>query len=198
MFLTGQTMITGKGLATFENSAKTNNGKIDAKDGSAVKDSIKVDYIVLPVPSFLGQPAVSSTVVYGYVTFRGKKEPTAEHKANVVKAAYFLASGKVAAETNSELFVAHISKTGAEAAKSITVSRSPENEAAVKVLLSHAAPARPDIPVELGAKATKLENEVIIPKMQALLAGEITPEDMHKAIVEAAVKAFGDTGVVKD
>lgn len=198
MFLTGQTMITGKGLATFENSAKTNNAKIDAKDGSAVKDSIKTDYIVLPVPSFLGQPAVSSTVVDGYVTFRGKKEPTAEHKANVVKAAYFLASGKVAAETNSELFVAHISKTGAEAAKSITVNRSPENEAAVKVLLSHAAPARPDIPVELGAKATKLENEVIIPKMQALLAGEIKPEDMHKAIIEAAVKAFGDDGVVKD
>jgi len=198
MFLTGQTMITGKGLAAFENSAKKNNAKIDAKDGSAVKDSIKVDYVVLPVPSFLGQPAVSSTVVDGYVTFRGKKEPTAEHKANVVKAAYFLASGKVAAQTNSELFVANITKTGAEAAKSITVNRDPDNEAAVKVLLSHAAPARPDIPVDLGAKAIKLENEVIIPKLQALLAGETTPEDMFKAISDAAVEAFGADGVVKD
>lgn len=197
MFLTGQTMITGKGLATFENSAKKNNAKIDAKDGSAVKDSIKVDYVVLPVPSFLGQPAVSSTVVDGYVTFRGKKEPTAEHKANVVKAAYFLASGKVAAETSSELFVANITKTGTEAAKSITINRDPDNEAAVKVLLSHAAPARPDIPVELGAKAIKLENEVIIPKLQALLAGEIKPEDMFEAVKSAAVETFGEDGVVK-
>ncbi|WP_058302060.1 ABC transporter substrate-binding protein [Gorillibacterium timonense] len=198
MFLTGQTMITGKGLATFENSAKKNNAKIDANDGSAVKDSIKVDYVVLPVPSFLGKPAVASTVVDGYVTFRGKKEPTAEHKANVVKAAYFLASGKVAAETNSELFVANITKTGTEAAKSITIDRDPDNEAAVKVLLSHAAPARPDIPVELGAKAIKLENEVIIPKLQALLAGEIKPEDMFAEVKSAAIEAFGEDGVVKE
>jgi multiple sugar transport system substrate-binding protein len=198
MFLTGQTMITGKGLATFENSANKNNEKIDANDGSAVKDSIKVDYIVLPVPSFAGQPAVSSTVVDGYVTFRGKKEPTAEHKANVVKAAYFLASGKVAAMTNNDLFAAHITKTGREAAKSMTVNRNPDNVAAVETMLSHAAPARPDIPVELGAKAIKIENEVIVPKMQALLANEITPEQMYDAVKKAAIEAFGADGVVQD
>jgi multiple sugar transport system substrate-binding protein len=198
MFLTGQTMITGKGLAVFENSADQNNKKIDANDGSAVKDSIKVDYIVLPVPTFAGQPMVSSTVVDGYVTFRGKKEPTAEHKANVVKAAYFLASGKVAAETNNDLFVAHITKSAREAAAGMTVDRNPDNVAAVEMLLKHAAPARPDIPVELGAKAIQIENEVIIPKMQALLAGEITPEQMYDAVKQAAVDAFGEDGVVQD
>nr|WP_274365725.1 MULTISPECIES: extracellular solute-binding protein [unclassified Paenibacillus] len=198
MFLTGQTMITGKGLAVFENSAKKNNAKIDANDGSAVADSIKVDYIVLPVPTFAGQPPVSSTVVDGYVTFRGKKEPTAEHKANVVKAAYFLASGKVAATTNNDLFAAHITNSGREAAKSMTIDRMPENIAAVDVMLSHAAPPRPDIPADLGAKAIKLEDEVIIPKMQALLAGEITPEQMYDAVKTAAIKEFGEDGVVKD
>ncbi|WP_019003850.1 ABC transporter substrate-binding protein [Cohnella laeviribosi] len=198
MFLTGQTMITGKGLATFENSANKNNEKLKANDGSAVEGSIPVEYIVLPVPSFLGQPPVSSPAVDGYVTFRGKKEPTPEHKANVVKAAYFLASGKVAATTNNELFVAHITKSGREAAKSMTVNRNPDNVAAVEVLLSHAAPARPDIPVELGAKAIKLEDEVIIPKFQALLANEITPEDMYEAVKNAAIKEFGQDGVVQD
>ncbi|MGG1311102.1 ABC transporter substrate-binding protein [Cohnella laeviribosi] len=198
MFLTGQTMITGKGLATFENSANKNNEKLKANDGSAVEGSIPVEYIVLPVPSFLGQPPVSSPAVDGYVTFRGKKEPTPEHKANVVKAAYFLASGKVAATTNNELFVAHITKSGREAAKSMTVNRNPDNVAAVEVLLSHAAPARPDIPVELGAKAIKLEDEVIIPKFQALLANEITPEDMYAAVKNAAIKEFGQDGVVQD
>ncbi|MFC5401288.1 ABC transporter substrate-binding protein [Cohnella soli] len=198
MFLTGQTMITGKGLATFENSANKNNAKIDANDGSAVKGSIKADYIVLPVPSFLGQQPVTSVAVDGYVTFRGKKEPTAEHKANVVKAAYFLASGKVAATTNNDLFVAHITKSGKEAAASMTVNRNPDNVAAVEVLLSHAAEARPDIPVELGAKAIKLEDEVIIPKLQALLAGEIKPEAMYEAVKKAAIDAFGAEGVVQD
>jgi len=198
MFLTGQTMITGKGLAVFENSAKTNNKKIDANDGSAVKDSIKVDYIVLPVPSFLGQPAVSHAVVDGYVTFRGKKEPTAEHKANVVKAAYFLASGNVAATTNNDLFAAHITDSGRKAAESMTIDRNPDNIAAVEKMLSHAAPARPDIPVELGAKAIKLENEVIIPKLQALLADEISPEEMYEAVKKAAVETFGQDGVVAE
>ncbi|MCC3373282.1 ABC transporter substrate-binding protein [Cohnella sp. REN36] len=198
MFLTGQTMITGKGLATFENSANKNNEKIDANDGSAVKGSIKVDYIVLPVPTFLGQPPMSSTVVDGYVTFRGKKEPTPEHKANIVKAAYFLASGQVAATTNNELFAAHITQSGRKAAESMTVNRNPDNVAAVETLLSHASPARPDIPVELGAKSIKLEDEVIIPKMQALLANEIKPEDMYEAVKAAAIKTFGEDGVVKD
>ncbi|MDU5950810.1 MAG: ABC transporter substrate-binding protein, partial [Paenibacillus macerans] len=197
-FLTGQTMITGKGLATFENSAKQNNEKLKANDGSAVAGSIPVDYIVLPVPSFLGEEAVSSTVVDGYVTFRGKKEPTPEHKANVVKAAYFLASGKVAATTNNDLFAAHITKSAREAAKSMTIDRNPDNEAAVQTLLLHAAPARPDIPVELGAGAIKIEDAVIVPKLQALLAGEITPEEMHEAVKNEAVKTFGEDGVAID
>lgn len=197
MFLTGQTMITGKGLAVFENSAKKNNAKIDANDGSAVKDSIKVDYIVLPVPSFAGQPAVSTTVVDGYVAFRGKKEPSEEHKANIVKAAYFLASGKVAAETNNDLFAAHITKSGRKAAESMKSDRNPDNIAAVDKMLEHAAPARPDIPVELGAKAIKIENEVVVPKLQALLANEITPEEMYEAVKQAAIETFGEDGVVK-
>ncbi|WP_054958552.1 ABC transporter substrate-binding protein [Paenibacillus dakarensis] len=198
MFLTGQTMITGKGLATFENSANKNNEKIKANDGSAVQGSIPVDYIVLPVPTFLGQEPKSSVAVDGYVAFRGKKDPTPEHKANVVKAAYFLSSGKVAATTNNDLFAAHITKSGREAAKDMTINRNPDNVAAVEVLLSHATPARPDIPTDLGAKSIKLEDEVMIPKLQALIAGEITPEEMYDALKSAAIQAFGEDGIVKD
>lgn len=197
MFLTGQTMITGKGLAVFENSGKKNNAKIDANDGSAVQDSIKVDYIVLPVPSFAGQPAVSHAVVDGYVAFRGKKEPSEEHKANIVKAAYFLASGQVAAATNNDLFAAHITDSGRKAAEGMKSDRNPDNIAAVEKMLEHAAPARPDIPVELGAKAIKIENEIIIPKLQALLANEISPEEMYEAVKQAAIETFGEDGIVK-
>ncbi|WP_106767853.1 ABC transporter substrate-binding protein [Paenibacillus faecalis] len=197
MFLTGQTMITGKGLATFENSAKLNNEKIKANDGSAVQGSIPVEYIVLPVPTFLGEKQQASVAVDGYVAFRGKKEPTPEHKENVVKAAYFLASGKVAATTNNDLFAAHITESGREAAKDMPIDRNPDNVAAVETLLSQATPARPDIPTDLAAKAIKLEDEVIIPKLQALLAGETTPEEMYEAVKSAAVQAFGEDGIVK-
>ncbi|MBH5319766.1 extracellular solute-binding protein [Paenibacillus sp. GSMTC-2017] len=198
MFLTGQTMITGKGLAVFENSANNNNKKIDANDGSAVANSIKVDYIVLPLPSFAGHKPVSHAVVDGYVAFRGKSEPTAEHKANVAKAAYFLAAGQTSAATNSDLFAAFITDSARKAAESMESTRNPDNIAAVDKMLEHAAPARPDIPVVLGAKAIKVETEVIIPKLQALLANEITPEEMHEAVTKAAIEAFGADGVVKE
>ncbi|MFC5452039.1 ABC transporter substrate-binding protein [Paenibacillus aestuarii] len=198
MFLTGQTMITGKGLAVFENSAKANNAKLAAKDASAVKDSIPVDYVVLPAPTFQGAKASSATVVDGYMTFRGKKEPTTEHKANVVKAAYFLASGKVAATTNNDLFAAHITKSAKKEAESMKIDRNPDNVAAVDNMLKNATPARSDIPTELSAKAIKLETEVIVPKFQGLIAGEVTPQQMYDAVKAAAIQAFGENGIVKD
>ncbi|MDR6553330.1 extracellular solute-binding protein [Paenibacillus qinlingensis] len=198
MFLTGQTMITGKGLAVFENSAKANNAKIKANDASAVKDSIPVDYIVLPAPTFQGAKASANTVVDGYMTFRGKKEPTAEHKANIVKAAYFLASGNVAAATNNDLFAAHITKSGKKAAESMKIDRNPDNVAAVDNMLKNATPNRTDIPTDLAAKAIKLETEVIVPKFQGLLAGEVTPQAMYDAVKAAAIKEFGENGIAKD
>lgn len=198
MFLTGQTMITGKGLAVFERSAKLNNEKLKNKDDSAVKGSIPVEYVVLPVPSFAGAQAQASVAVDGYVTFQGTKDPTAAHKANVVKAANFLSSGEIAATTNNELYVAQITESGRKAAESMPNERDPDNKAAVEAMLKTAVPARPDIPMDLGAKAIKLEDEVIVPKLQALIAGEITPEAMYEAVKSAAVQAFGEDGIVKD
>jgi multiple sugar transport system substrate-binding protein len=198
MFLTGQTMITGKGLAVFENSAKANNAKLAAKDASAVKGSIPVDYIVLPTPTFEGAKASYAAIVDGYMTFRGKKEPTAEHKANVAKAAYFLASGKVMATTNNDLFSAQITQSARKAAEGMKIDRMPENVAAIDYMLKNATPARSDIPTDLAAKALKLETEVIVPKFQGVLAGEITPEAMYDAVKAAAIQAFGADGIVKD
>lgn len=195
MFLTGQTMITGKGLATFENSSKKNNAKIEANDGTAVADSIITNYVVLPVPTFNGAGEANHAAVDGYVVMRGKNDPTDEHLANVVKAAYFLSSGKWAAETNNELFVAHITKSANEVAQPTTQEE--YNKNAVLRLIGNAAPARPDIPAELGAASIKIEDEVMIPKLQALLSGEITPEEMFQAIKDAAYATFGEDGCVK-
>lgn len=198
MFLTGQTMITGKGLASFENSAKLNNAKIAANDGSQVADSIEAEYIVLPTPSFFGNPYIPTTIVDGYVTFRGKKEPTEEHTKNVALAAYFLASGENSAVTNNELFLSHITETAKAAAATLEVDRNPDNQSADEVMLTQAAPNRTDIPTEKAAEAIKIETEVIVPKLQALLANEITPQEMYDAVKAAAIKSFGEDGIVVD
>lgn len=195
MMLTGQTMITGKGLPTFENSAKQNNTKLDSKDASAVKDSIKVDYIELPSPTFGSNPQVAGGGVDGYLTFRQSKNPTDDHIKNVVAATYFLSSGEAAAKPISELFLAQITKTGREAVKSIKTDIDPNNKAMTEKLTAVVFEPRPDITPELGAKATKIREEVIKPKFQALLANEITPQKMYDEVKKAAIAEFGEKGI---
>lgn len=195
MMLTGQTMITGKGMPIFENSAKANNAKLDANDPSAVKDSIHVDYIVLPAPTLGDNPQVAGGGVDGYLTFRQGREVDQEHVKNVVKAAYHLSSGEVAAMAINELFLAQITKSGREASKNIKVDIDPDNLAMTEKLTSIVFEPRPDISAELGAKATKIREEVIKPKFQALLANEITPEQMYDEVKKAAIAEFGEDGV---
>lgn len=198
MFLTGQTMITGKGLASFENSARLNNEKIKANDGSAVAGSIEADYIALPVPTFNGADYIPTAVVDGFIALRGKKAPSEEHIKNIGLAINFLSSGSIAANYSNELFLSPITKS-AQASEVLEVyPRNEDNVKADQIMMSKAVPARTDIPTDKAAEALKIETEVIVPKLQALLANEITPQQMFDAVKSAAVKAFGQDGVVVD
>ncbi|MBA9087165.1 multiple sugar transport system substrate-binding protein [Fontibacillus solani] len=198
MFLTGQTMITGKGLSSFENSARLNNEKIKANDGSAVANSIEADYIVLPVPTFNGADYVPTSVVDGYIALRGKKDPSEEHKQNIALAMTYLSSGQVAANYSSEIFTTPVTASARALEPAESFERNPDNVAASDIMKSKAIPARTDIPTDLAAEAIKIETEVIIPKLQALLANEISPQQMYDAVKAAATKSFGADGVVVD
>ena len=200
MFLTGQTMIFGKGLANFEGLAADNNAKLAANDGTAVEGSIEAEYVVLPVPTFFGEPQQAQGSVAGYGMFRTVEEPDPTHQANVMKALYFMASGEAAAFTCNELFLSGLSDSSRTAMAAIEneVPRSEENAKAMEILTSQAAAARPDIPAELSAQATRLMDEVIVPKFQALLANEVTPEEMYDAVKQAAIETFGEDGIVVD
>lgn len=200
MFLTGQTMIFGKGLANFESLALANNKKIQANDGSAVENSIEVEYAVLPVPTFFGEKQAAQGAAGGYSIFRGKAEPKKEHLENAAKALYYMSAGDVAAFTCNELYLSGLSKSTREAMARIQneVPRDPDNAAAMQSLTAQVAEPRPDIPAELGAKHSRLMDEVIVPKFQALLANEITPDQMYEEVKKAAIETFGEDGIVKD
>lgn len=200
MFLTGQTMIFGKGLANFENLALVNNKKIQANDGTAVENSIEAEYAVLPVPTFFGEKQAAQGAAGGYSMFRGKEEPTAAHLDNVAKALYYVSAGDVAAFTCNELFLSGLSNSAREAMSKIQneVPRDPDNAAAMATLTAQVAEPRPDIPAELGAKHSRLMDEVIVPKFQALLADELTPDQMYEEVKAAAIEVFGEDGIVKD
>lgn len=200
MFLTGQTMITGKGLSVFERMAAENNAKLEANDGTAVEGSVNAEYIVLPVPTFQGHPEQAQGIVDGFVCFRGKEEPTEQHLKNAAKLAYFLASGERAADTVRDIYGGPVAKSTVDAlaAKPPLEGKNENNTKAVERLMKNIAPARPDITPELGALANKIEEEVIVPKFQGLLAGEISPEEMYEAIKKAGIDAFGEAGCILD
>lgn len=200
MFLTGQTMIFGKGIANFEGLAVANNEKLAANDGTAVEGSIEAEYVVLPVPTFFGEEQQAQGSAAGYGMFRTVEEPDPVHQANVMKAMYFMASGEPAAFTCNELYLSGLSESSRTAMAAIenTVPRSEDNAKTMELLTSQAAEARPDIPAEMTAQATRLMDEVIVPKFQALLAGETTPEEMYEAVKSAAIDTFGEDGVVQD
>lgn len=200
MMLTGQTMITGKGLSSFEKSARDNTKLLEAKDSNAVENSIPLDYIVLPVPVFENGQQSAYGAIDGYICLTGEKEPNEEHLKNVAKVAYYLASGERAANTCQELYLKPICETGrTEYDKLPPIEDKNENNTkAVELLTKQVAEARPDIPADLGAKAIKIEDEVIVPKFQGLLSGEVTPEEMYQAIVDTAHDVFGEDGCVND
>ena len=200
MMLTGQTMITGKGLSSFERSAANNNEMLKNGDADAVEGSIPVDYIVLPVPVFEGGTQNAYGAVDGYICLTGEKKPDEEHLKNVAEVAYYLASAERAAETCQELYLKPICESGRTAYEALPPieNKNEDNTKTVESLTKQIVPARPDIPAELGAKAIKIEDEVIVPKFQGLLAGEVTPEEMHQAIVDAAKEVFGEDGYVAE
>lgn len=200
MMLTGQTMITGKGLSSFEKSAADNNALLESGDPNAVEDSIELDYIVLPVPVFDGGEQNAYGAVDGYICLTGEKDPDETHLKNVASVAYYLASGARAAETCQELYLKPVCESGRTAYEELTPieNKNEDNTKAVELLTEQIAPARSDIPADLGAEAIQIEDEVIVPKFQGLLAGEVSPEDMYQAIVDAAYDAFGEEGCVQD
>ena len=118
----------------------------------------------------------------------------------MIKALYFMASGEPAAFTCNELYLSGLSESTRTAMAAIEneVPRSEDNAKAMELLTSQAAKPRPDIPAEMTAQATRLMDEVIVPKFQALLAGETTPEEMYEAVKSAAIETFGEDGVVQD
>ena len=194
MLYTGQAMIICKGAPTGEKAAYDNTKALEAGDGTAVENSVPVEYVVLPAPTFEGQTQNSQGTIDGYVCFSEDEEANADHLKNVVDFAYYMASGDTAAKVCQDLYITPVCESGRTAAESLPEieDKSADNTAAIELLQTQVAPARPDIPAELLTKENKIREEVIYPKLTSLLSGETTPEEMYQAICDAAYEAFGE------
>ena len=191
---TGNAMIFGKAMPLFENNINKNNAAIAANDGTAVENSIPVTYAFLPVPTMDGVEESCYGTVDGLVAFRNSNS-TDEHIQNVMKALYFLSSGERAAYVDATTCLDGVCASAREALASMdTGDRDQGNiDCAARLIKTVVAPAT-GITAEQTASAKQLMDEVIVPKFQALIAGETTAQAMYDEIVKQATAVCGEDG----
>ena len=90
----------------------------------------------------------------------------------------------------NDLYLTPVCQTGRDAMV-LPEGRDADNlDTATRCIAMVQAPPE-GVTTEMTATAKKLMDEQIVPKFQALLAGEITAQDAYDHIVEAAQAAFG-------
>ena len=189
MCQTGNAMIFGKAMPLFENNINKNNKALEANDGTAVENSIPVKYAFLPVPTMEGVTETCFGSVDGLIALRNNNTND-EHLKNVCLFLDYLCSGERAAAVDQTLLLDPVCKSGREAYVSPEgLDEGNVKSAARAIGLVVAPPA--GITSEQSANAKILMDEVIIPKFQALLAGETTAQEMFDTIVKEAQNVFG-------
>lgn len=189
MLQKGETMLTGKAMPLFESNIKKNIAAM--ADGSAVEGSIDMEYVFLPVPTMANATESVYGVVDGLIALRNNKT-TDEHLKNVCEFLDFLSSGERAAAVDNAVYLSAVCKSGREAQASYTLDQSDLNAAAVERAITKVIAPPAGVTAEMNANAKTLMDEVIVPKFQALLAGETTAQEVYDTICTEAKKLFGE------
>lgn len=189
MLETGEAMVTGKAMPLFESSVNTNNAGIE--DGTAAENSIEVEYVFLPTPTVDGASDAVYGSVDGFVALKNNNT-TDEHLENVLLFMDYICSGERAASLYEALYLTPVTESGREAAAELELDQSDLNAAATERAISLVVAPPTGVSAEASSDATTLMDEIIIPKFQSLIAGEITAEEMYEVICDEAFALLGE------
>ena len=114
MCQTGNAMIFGKAMPLFENNFMKNNAALEANDGTAVENSLPMEYAFLPVPTMMGCAESCYGTVDGLIAMRNKNT-TDEHLKNVLLFMDYICSGDRIASCMNELFLDPVCQSGRDA-----------------------------------------------------------------------------------
>ncbi len=189
MCQTGNAMIFGKAMPLFESNFVKNNAALEANDGTAVENSLPMEYAFLPVPTMLGCAESCYGTVDGLIAMRNKGT-TDEHLKNVMLFMDYICSGERIASCMNELYLDPVCQSGRDALV-LEEGRDPQNLATAGRCIAMVQVPPAGVTAEMTATAKKLMDEQIVPKFQLLLAGEATAQEVYDHICEAAYDAFG-------
>lgn len=191
MLETGECMITGKAMPLFESNVNTNNAGLE--DGSAVEGSIEVEYVFLPCPTMENVTESMYGAANAFIALRNNTT-TDEHLKNVMLFLDYISSGERGAITANACYLSSVCESGREAQAAMELDQSAGNAASAARAVNLVVAPPDGITTEQSANATTMMDEVLVPKMQALIAGEITADDMYQAILDEALSLFGEDG----
>lgn len=197
MLQKGETMLTGKAMPLFETNCRTSSEEV--KNGTAAEGFIEMEYVFLPMPTLDG---VAPNCYGGgglLVPFRNAKA-TDEHVKNVVEFYHFLCSGERAATVCDAVMLPALCASGRKVQESSDLVQSEGNAKASAYCTSILVAPPSGITTEQSANAQTIMNEVIVPKIEALIAGEATAEEVYKIICDEAFALMGqencETGLI--
>lgn len=191
MLETGQTMVTGKAMPLFEANVKKNVASLQANDGNAAEGSIEMEYVFLPVPTMDNATEATYGVVDGMIALRNNKT-TDEHLKNVCLFLDYLCSGERAATVDNAVYLSSVCESGRKAQESFTLDQSDLNAAATERAITKVVAPPAGVTAEMSANAKTMMDETIVPKFQALLAGEESAQEVYDEICSAAKALFGE------
>lgn len=194
MCQTGNAMIFGKAMPLFENNFMKNNAALEANDGTAVENSLPMEYAFLPVPTMMGCAESCYGTVDGLIAMRNKNT-TDEHLENVLLFMDYICSGERIASCMNELFLDPVCQSGRDALV-LPEGRDAQNLATASRCIAMVQVPPAGVTAEMTATAKQLMDEQIVPKFQLLLAGEATAQEVYDHICEAAYYAFGEENCV--
>ena len=194
MCQTGNAMIFGKAMPLFENNFMKNNAALEANDGTAVENSLPMEYAFLPVPTMMGCAESCYGTVDGLIAMRNKNT-TDEHLKNVLLFMDYICSGDRIASCMNELFLDPVCQSGRDALV-LPEGRDAQNLATASRCIAMVQVPPAGVTAEMTATAKQLMDEQIVPKFQLLLAGEATAQEVYDHICEAAYYAFGEDNCV--
>ncbi len=191
MLQTGDAMIIGKAMPLFENNVKTNIAAM--ADGSAAEGTIEMEYVFLPAPTMDNATESVYGAVDGFVALRNNNT-TDEHLRNVLLFMDYICSGDRVAGLSNELYLSSVCESGRVAQQELagSLDQSELNAAATARAISMVQAPPTGVTAEMSANAKTIMDEIIIPKFQALLAGEVTAQSVYDTIVTEAVNLFGE------
>lgn len=187
----GETMITGKAMPLFENNVKTSVAAV--KDGTAEPGFIEMEYVFLPLPTMEGITESCYGQVDGLMAFLNNNS-NEEHLKNVCEFLDFICSGQAAADLDNTLLLPCVCESGRQAQASVTLEQDAGNAAASARCISLVVAPPAGVTAEQSSAATQIMNETIVPKLEALIAGEATAEEVYQAICDAAFGLLGEDG----